>query len=236
MNPTRMLLHLRGAPWSRWLRGARIGLDAGDRWVVGVDRVVPWEGAAVDAWVQVNPEDLDRLLSREAPAHEVHVRVADGPASDRLKSARAMLAAASLGWCGPWPDPAADPTADALVFDAILNIEIGAADGEGTLFPAHAPMPPIRVRFTDGARPTWATVGLFPLVGAELLATGRTPPVRAMRALVLDALEVGRVARSLSFGDERVVTQAEPLPLATRVGAWVRLTRPDPAPAPPAPG
>lgn len=228
MNPAALLLHLRGAPWARWLQDARVGLDLGDRYLISPRRVTPWVDEPVDAWVWAQEDDVDRMLRREAPAGEIRMRLGERALAPRLRQAHAVLTLASLGWCGPWPDPAAAAEHVDMVREAILAVAIGPKDGEADLFPPGAPVPPFTLRFTDGARPAWVTVGLFEVLGAELCATGKAPPLRAMRALVLDALEHGRFARSLVLampdGAERTVTTiAEALPLPTRVGALVRV-------------
>lgn len=220
MDELKLLLRLRASPWAPWLREARVGLDLGERWELGLDRVLPHRGGPVDAWIEAAEADLDAMLAGRVPAGPVRMKLAASPRPERLRSAHGVLMLAALGWCGPWPDPEADPRHIPILREAMLQVELGPADGTAALFPAGAPVPPLHLRFTDGARPSWATVGLAEGLGVELAATGKGPPLRALRALVLDALERGRVAKELRLGEQRIRTEATPFPMPHRPG-WL---------------
>lgn len=204
----------------RRLAGARIGIalaregSEDRRWLAAIDRCVPFDGQAVDAWVRCSAEDLEAMLGGAAPAGRVSMILGDRDAAPRLKQARALCALAALGWCGPWPDPAADPEHVELLREALYDLQVGPRDRVAAAFPEGAPWELHRVaaRFTDGARPTWATCGL-PGHGRAVdeVATDAGPGV--LRAAALWLAEAGAPPERVDLGGSHLRFTPHPLPL-----------------------
>ena len=211
-----LLDRLRRSPFGGdWLRGARLALQCGDdALLLATDRVVPWGGEPVDARLLAQPADLDRLLSGEVPEGEVGWVLGEREdAAPRVKQARAVLALAALGWCGPWPHPDAAPELVALTRRAVLDLAVGPADAVGPLFPPAVPaeLRGVQLRFTDGARPRHTTLGLSDTAGAPEFVTDAGP--RWLRVAVLAWIEAGSVPRRLDVEGTVLDFRPAPLPL-----------------------
>lgn len=170
-----------------------------DPWLVGLDRVLPWQGEVVDAVI----EQRDGAWT---------MRPGDRAGPARRKQARGVLMLAALDAIDDVP----------LVRDALWELEIGPADELLPLFAAGAPdgLDRVVLRVTDGAQRTGVTCGLAELVGAELLVRAPQVPLRTLRVLALDAVEQGRVATSLVWGEHVLHTTVRALPLPR---GWCRL-------------
>lgn len=214
-----LLDRLRRSPFGgAFLNGARLGLDCGgEGLLLATDRVVPWAGEAVDATLSTTVDDLDRMLAGVAPAGRVGWVIGERDGAPRLKQARAALALAALGWCGPWPDPGADAELVALTRRAVFDLAVGPADRIGPLFPAAAPaeLHGLQLRFTDGARPRHATVGLSDQPGAPEFVTDAHP--RWLRVAALAWLEEGSVPRVLAVEGTALRFHGAPMPLPNAI-------------------
>ena len=214
-----LLDRLRRSPFGgAFLNGARLGLECGgEGLLLATDRVVPWAGEAVDAALSTTVDDLDRMLAGVAPAGRVGWALGERDGAPRLKQARAALALAALGWCGPWPDPGADAELVALTRRAVLDLAVGPADRIGPLFPAAAPpeLHRLQLRFTDGARPRHATVGLSDQPGAPEFVTDAHP--RWLRVAALAWLEEGSVPRGLAVEGTVLRFHGAPMPLPNAI-------------------
>jgi hypothetical protein len=209
----------RASPYAgRWLRGAILGIDAGHRWTWRPDAVLPWRDEPVDAWLLASADDLARMLAGQAPVERVGFRLGDRDVAPRLKQARALCGLAALGWCGPWPDPAADPELVRLHREALFDLAMGPADRREPLFPSGAPfgLDAVGVRFTDGARPRWVTVGL-----PDELTTTLGP--RVLRLVALFRAEQGGLPSTLEAGDRTFRLSSRPLPLPDRLSRLVEI-------------
>ncbi len=214
MRELALLERIRRSPYGgAWLDGARVQLDWGEPWLWSTHGVRPWDGGAADAVITCTLGDLDRMLSRHAPEGEVRLSLGDRDLADRVKQARGVLAAAALGWLGPWPDPEAVEHVD-MVRSACLHLAIGPADEWRPLFPTGA----YRLRRTAGARDRWCTVGLAETHGMELWTSGDR---RWLRAAAVHLIERGALpAAVLGVALSR---HERALPLPTRVGWLVEL-------------
>ncbi len=239
-----ILSRLRSAPCGgRWVHGAVFGmeLDGAPRWRAGVGSVLPYAGEPVDAWILCSAADLDAMLAGRVPSGRVGYRLGDRDGAPRLQQARATFALAALGWCGPWPDPAATPALDARMRAAAQDLAIGPADEVGALFAIGAPLglDAVAWRATDDVRGrVVATAGLAGRDGAgldcELLTRARRgadprEALRALRAAALFVAEVrpnGSIPAVLEVGDRRLELRAAPgfpegMPLASAmVPVW----------------
>jgi hypothetical protein len=169
----------------------------------------------VDAVIRCTPDDLAAMAAGRAPA-SVSYRLGGRSGADRRKQACALLALAALGWCGPWPDPTADPEHVRLVRGAHYDLGIGPTDGVARLFPEGGPLPDVTVRLTHGAQGIeLVTVGLADVVGRPELATvvpGRGDPrlgIPALRAAALSVAE-GALPRTLPVGPRTLRTGPHP--------------------------
>ena len=220
-----LLDRLRRSPFGgAWLTGAAIGLEAGERLFVSTTRVMPYADEAVDAWITTEPADLDRMLTGTPPAGQVGYRLGNRPdAAPRVQQARAIFALAALGWCGPWPDPAADRELVDLTRRAALDLALGPADRVTALFPPEAPLElaRLRLRFTDGARPRRCTLGLSDTPGAPELWTDGD--ARLLRIAALHILESGSCPSTLETDRGVIRFTAAPLPLPHALSALVRV-------------
>lgn len=194
-----LLQRLVTSPFTRrrfWEERPRIALRAGDiAWIIRDRGILPADDAPVDATIACAPDDLAAMAAGRAPA-EVRYTLGTRDVAPRRKQARALLALAALGWCGPWPDPAADPEHVRLVRAAHYDLGVGPNDGTAPLFPEGGPLPHVNVRLTHGVRGIeLVTVGLADAPGLPELATiapPRTDPRRgfpALRAAALYAAE-----------------------------------------------
>lgn len=216
MRELALLERIRRSPFGgSWLRGARLRIDAGTPVLWSTDRVVLHDGAPVDAVIACTVDDLDRMLSRQDPEGQVVLSLGDRDLPDRVKQARGVLAAAALGWCGPWPNPVAGEHVE-LVRKAVLDLAVGPGDATGALFPAEAGLD-LRFRRTDGARVAHCTLGLAETHGVEFVTTGG---LAGLRAAALATLRLGRCPRSISLGERRLHLTPRPMPLPTRLG-WL---------------
>ena len=199
MTPDALLSRLRLSPWAPWLHEARVALVDGDPWLVALDRVMPWQGEPVDAVIE---------------AHEGtwSMRLGDRAGPERRKQAHGVLILAALDAIEDLP----------LVRDALWELEVGPADELVPLFAAGAPggLDRVMLRLTDGALRTGVTCGLAELIGAELIVRAPQVPLRTLRVLALDAVEQGRVAASLVWGDRVLHTTSRAVPLPR---GWCRL-------------
>ncbi|MSQ02916.1 MAG: hypothetical protein EXR71_13650 [Myxococcales bacterium] len=220
-----LLDRLRRSPYGgSWLDGAALGLDVGsERLFFTTARVMPYAEEALDAWIRCEVTDLDRMLAGAAPKSRVGYALGDRDEPARLKQARAVLALAGLGWCGPWPDPAADVELVALTRRACLDVAIGPGDRVGPLFPSAAPasLTTVSVRFTDGARPRWCTLGLSDTVGAPEFWTDLD--ARLLRIATLHWLEEGSLPRTLQTDQGLLRFEVAPLPLPHALTSLVRV-------------
>jgi hypothetical protein len=220
-----LLDRLRRSPFGgAWLTGAAFGIEAGERLFASTTRVMPYADEPVDAWLLTPPADLDRMLAGAAPEAQVGFRLGERPdVAPRVRQARAVLALAALGWCGPWPDPAANPELVALTRRACFDLTIGPADRVGALFAPGAPpeLARLQLRFTDGARPRHATLGLSDTPGAPEFWTDGD--VRLLRVAALHWLEVGALPGTLETERGVIRFTAAPLPLPHAASQLVRV-------------
>ena len=195
-----LLQRLVTSPFTRrrfWDERPRIALVAGAAaWVIRDKGILPADDAPVDATITCTAADLSAMASGVAPPGPVVYTLGTRDHAPRRKQARALLALAALGWCGPWPDPAADPEHVRLVRAAHYDLGIGPADGAARLFAEGGPLPHVTVRLTHGVRGVeLVTEGLADTVGLPEVATlapGRTDPRLAfpvLRAAALYAAE-----------------------------------------------
>ncbi len=219
MRELQLLERIRRSPFGgAWLRGARIRLDAGAATLWSTDRVLLHDGAPVDAVITCSPGDLDLMLSRQPPTDQVVLSLGDRDVADRVKQARGVLAAAALGWCGPWPDEQAADHVD-LVRKAILDLAVGPADAITPLFPTDSGIT-LRCRRTEGARVTLCTLGLAETHGVEFVTQGHA---RGLRAAALRTLKQGSWPSEITLGEHRFRLTPRPMPLPTRLGWLVRV-------------
>jgi hypothetical protein len=221
MSEVAIVQRLATSPFGgRRLRDARIGIAVARadgterRWLTGVDRCVAYAEHTVDAWVRCTAADLDAMLAGQPPAGRVSMVLGDRDAAPRVMQARALCALAALGWCGRWPDPAANSEHVELLREAIYDLELGPRDAIAAAFPASAPLglEEVRSRFTDGARRTWATCGLPGHGRAEdEVATDASPAV--LRAAALWVAESGAPPERVDLGVARVRFTRTSLPL-----------------------
>jgi hypothetical protein len=202
-----LLDRLRRSPFGGpWLAGARLRVDCGNaRLLAATDRVCDWDGTEVDAVLRTSEADLDAMLAGAPPAGEVGWVLGErADTAPRIRQARAVLALAALGWCGPWPD-----------------LAIGPADRVSALFPPGAPpeLAAVSYRFTDGARPRHTTLGLSDRPGAPEFTTDLHP--RALRVAVIHWLETGSLPATLTHDALRLGFRTSPLPLPHAASALV---------------
>lgn len=220
-----LLDRLRRSPYAgAWLDGAALGLDSGsERLFLSTGRVMPYADEALDAWIRCELADFDRMLAAQTPVGQVGYALGERDDAPRLKQARAVLALAALGWCGPWPEAAADGELVALTRRACLDLAIGPADQVGPLFPSAAPPPlaAVSLRLTDGARPRWCTLGLSDTPDAPEFWTDADP--RVLRVATLHWLEVGSWPRTLQTEAGVLRFEAAPLPLPHALTSLVRV-------------
>ncbi len=187
MNPAWAWGRLRASPYGgTWLRGAALGLQCGaERWRLGLDEVVPYTGGRVDAWIQMEPPDLDAMTRGAPPPGRVGYRLADGDVPPRVAQARALFALASLGWCGPWPDPNATPDHDALLRGAAYDLAIGPEDAVMPMYTQPAPygLHEVPLRVTDTFEARWVTTVGLSVVGACEVVARLSPRAHARSAL-----------------------------------------------------
>jgi hypothetical protein len=219
-----LLDRLRRSPFGGpWLAGARLRVDCGNaRLLAATDRVCDWDGTEVDAVLRTSEADLDAMLAGAPPAGEVGWVLGErADTAPRIRQARAVLALAALGWCGPWPDAAADRELVALTRRALLDLAIGPADRVSALFPPGAPpeLAAVSYRFTDGARPRHTTLGLSDRPGAPEFTTDLHP--RALRVAVIHWLETGSLPATLTHDALRLGFRTSPLPLPHAASALV---------------
>lgn len=211
-----------------------LGLDAGERWLVREDAVLPWRDEPVDAVITCAAEDLAAMLAGRAPTGEVTLRQGDRDRPPRLRQARGVLALAALGWAGRWPDPAADPEHVALVREALYDLGLGPADARGPLF-AGGPLAGLTVRVTDSASArivvTEGLAGPCELAVALPPRVGAAAAVRPLRAAALFVHETGELPPArLTVGEVALTSGLHPafargLPLPHR-DAWLVQVRP----------
>ena len=208
------------SPYTRrrfWEERPAIGLVAGHlAWVLRDRGLHAADDRPVDGVIRCSADDLAAMAAGRAPAGEVSSALGARPGADRRKQARLVLALAALGWCGPWPDPAADPEQIRMVRSAHYALGIGAADGAADLFPEGGPLPGVRVRLTHGAPGVeLVTEGLADVVGRPELTTivrGRGDPrlgFPALRAAALAAAE-GALAPRLPVGPRTLLAAPHP--------------------------
>lgn len=221
-----LLDRLRRSPYGGdWLRGAALGLEAGEERVFcSTGRVMPYAGEALDAWIVASVEDVVELLAGRLPSGQVGFRLGDrDDVAPRIKQARAVMALAALGWAGPWPDPEADAELHALTRRAVLDLALGPNDGLTALFPPNAPgeLTQIGVRLTDGARPKRCTLGLSDVPGGPEFWTGG--PARNLRFAALHWLDAGSIPTTLQTEHDVLRFTPKPMPLPRGLGALVRV-------------
>lgn len=222
-----LLERLRRSPFGgEWLRGARLRVDCdGEQLLAATDRVVEWSGEPTDAVIQTSGADFDRMLASVAPEARVGWVLGDREdAPARLKQARAVMALAALGWCGPWPDAEAAAELVALTRRAALDLAVGPADTVGPLFRPGAPpeLASVHVRLTDGARPRHTTLGLSDTPGAPEFVTDGGP--LRLRLSVLHWLEAGSVPATLAVDGEVLRFRSKPMPLPHATSALVHVS------------
>lgn len=195
-----LLQRLVTSPFTRrrfWDERPRIAIVAGDvTWTIRDRGLLPPDHGPVDATIACTPADLAAMAAGRAPEGTVTYTLGERDHAPRRKQARALLALAALGWCGVWPDPAADPEHVRLVRAAHYDLGVGPADGAAPLFPEGGPLPGVGVRLTHGVRGIeLVTTGLADTVGLPEVATV-VPPRRdprlgfpALRAAALYAAE-----------------------------------------------
>lgn len=197
-----LLQRLVTSPFTRrrfWDERPRIAIVAGETtWIVRDRGLLPPDDAPVDATIRCLPDDLAAMAAGRPPVGEVACTLGTRDHAPRRKQARALLALAALGWCGPWPDPAADPEHVRLVRAAHYDLGIGPNDGAAPLFSDGGPLPHVTVRLTHGVRGIeLATVGLANAPNLPELTTVMPPrqdPRRGfptLRAAALYAAEHG---------------------------------------------
>jgi hypothetical protein len=225
-----LLNRLRTSPFGGdWLRGARLVVACAEhRLLAATDRVVPWKGESADALLRMTEADLDAMLAGAPPAGEVGWVLGErDDAAPRVMQARAVMALAALGWCGPWPDPDADRELVALTRRAVFDLAVGPADAVGPLFRPGAPpeLASVQLRFTDGARPLHSTLGLSNAPGAPEFVTDADP--RCLRVAVLHWLEARAVPATLAHGDDTLRFRPRaPLPLPHGTATLVQVGGP----------
>lgn len=214
-----LVRRLATSPFTRglfWEGRPRLALHAGHAWVIRDRGVFLPDDAPVDATLHTTGDDLDRMLRGEVPTGEVRYVLGTRSVADRRKQAFALLALAALGWCGPWPDPEADPGHIPLLRRAWWDLGIGPEDGRGPLFPPGGPLD-VTVRITETVEATWlVTDGLSDRVGWPEVVTAvppRSDPRRAwprLRAAALWLLEEGRVPASINVGESTFAVAPDP--------------------------
>ncbi|MDP2313475.1 MAG: hypothetical protein Q8P41_11265 [Pseudomonadota bacterium] len=208
------------SPYTRrrfWDEHPVIGLHAGAQaWVIRDRGLHLAADEPVDALIRCSADDLAAMAGRRAPSGAVSYTLGARPGADRRKQARAILALAALGWCGPWPDPDVAAEHVRLVRNAHYDLGIGANDGEAPLFPEGGPLPGVGVRLTHGAQGVeLVTVGLSDTIGRPEVTT--VVPGRgdfrlgfpALRAAALAASE-GALARTIPMGERVLRTGPHP--------------------------
>ncbi|MDP2309476.1 MAG: hypothetical protein Q8P18_25870 [Pseudomonadota bacterium] len=212
------------SPYTRrrfWDERPVIALIAGDMaWIIRDRGLLPASdgptlGATVDAVIRCTEGDLAAMAGGRAPA-SVSYTLGGRSGADRRKQACVLLVLAALGWCGPWPDPSADPEHVRLVRAAHYDLGIGPTDGVARLFPEGGPLPEVTVRLTHGAQGIeLVTVGLADVIGRPEVATvvpGRGEPRLGFPALRVAALAAseGVLTRALPAGDRVLRTGPHP--------------------------
>jgi hypothetical protein len=219
-----LLQRLVASPYTRrlfWEERPVLGIvprePEAERLVVRDRGIFPANDEAVDAWIHCTTADLVAMAARRPPPGEVSWHLGDRPGAPRRKQARVLLALAALGWCGPWPDPAAAPDAIVLLRQAWYDLAIGAQDATAPLFPAEGPLPGVTVRLTETAAGTeLVTVGLADTIGRPELATlvpGRQDPrggFAPLRAAALYVAEHTALPARLALGPRTLVAAPHP--------------------------
>jgi hypothetical protein len=222
----RLLDRIRRSPYAGgWLRGGLFRIETGrEGWIWSPERVVPDTGEAVDATIHCTADDLGRMVDGQAPVEVVRWTLGKRDGAPRIKQSRAMLAASALGWMGPLPDPAAPDSLQIELRRACMELALGPCDALRPLFPSEAPqeLSGLALRFTDGARRSWATVGLSEPAGIELW-THLSP--RALRAVAITRLESGTLPTVLELDGTCIAFRARPLPLARAIAALVEVVQ-----------
>lgn len=234
MRELALLQRMRSSPYGgALLANAILGVDCGDKLLWTPRKCVPWGGEAVDAWLTLSSADLDSVLSGGIPSGNVSYRIGDRDAAPRMRQAHGVLALATIGWCGPWPDANAALEHDARLRDAVFNVVVGANDGVGNLFAIEQlssagralGLADVNVRLTDGARPCLTTInlGTGALTGDELRTT---LGVQSLRIAAAEIRSADAVPSSADIDGSVVYFQSVPLPLATKIARlWEMTTR-----------
>lgn len=235
-----LLQRLATSPFTRrrfWDARPRLAVVAGERaWVIRDHGWFDADEAPVDGTIRCSPEDLAAMARGAPPTGTVTWTLGPRAAPERRKQACAVLALAAMGWCGPWPDPDADPSHVPMVRAALYDLGIGPADATAPLFPPGGPLPDVRVRLTHTAAGVeLVTDGLADTPGRPELAAisrGRSDPrgaLPALRAAALWCAERGAPPRRLPLGPRALDFEVHPafpdgLPLPHQL-TWLHRVR-----------
>ncbi|HNC95685.1 MAG TPA: hypothetical protein PLA94_20285 [Myxococcota bacterium] len=142
----RLLRRLHQSPYAAPLTGDwRVALRAERSWLLygkeGLSGVKESIDGPVDAELRLEPGDLEKILTGQAPDQKISLILGERAIPPRRAQAHGLCAAAALGWAGPWPDPEADPEHQRLYRRALLDLHFGVEDKRLVFLPPELDLP-----------------------------------------------------------------------------------------------